>query len=238
MSLRGNAAVVIWNDVAVESRAAFLAWHNHEHIPERVLISGFQRGRRCRATAAGPEFLTLYEVADLSVLNGGEYLERLNSPSPRTRRILPKFRNTARSLCRVEMSVGAGIGEYLCAVRLPDELRQDCEALRRFRASTRHLVGNSTELIGAHLLARDIKASRMEMAEKKLRTESVAMPATILLIEGTAEGIVAAAATELCNELDRLRLVSMNDALTGTYRHEICLTAAECDPPGLALSPN
>lgn len=236
MSLAGDAAIVIWNDVTVESQKDFLAWHNREHIPERVAIPGFLRGRRCRATAAGPQFLTLYEVAGIGILKGGHYLDRLNSPSAWTQRMLPQFRNTARSLCRVEISVGGGIGGFVCTVRSNGELRPDREALESFRVFARNLIGESADVLGAHLLARDVESSSQKMAEKSFRTESVAMPATILLTEGTVEDAVAAAAGALTDELNRLGLTSTDDAVTGVYRHELCLTAADCDPPGLSPS--
>jgi hypothetical protein len=45
MSLLGRAVVAIWNDIVPEERANFIDWHNREHIPERVAIEGFLRGR-------------------------------------------------------------------------------------------------------------------------------------------------------------------------------------------------
>ncbi len=46
MSLLGKAVVAIWNDILPEGRDNFIEWHNREHIPERVSIPGFLRGRR------------------------------------------------------------------------------------------------------------------------------------------------------------------------------------------------
>jgi len=45
-ALLGKAAVIIWNDVAPEGRDAFYAWHDKEHVPERLAIPGFLRGSR------------------------------------------------------------------------------------------------------------------------------------------------------------------------------------------------
>ena len=57
MSLLGQAVVAIWNDVAPEGREQFYEWHNHEHMPERVGIPGFLRGRRYHAADAFAECL-------------------------------------------------------------------------------------------------------------------------------------------------------------------------------------
>jgi hypothetical protein len=46
MALMGHGAVAIWNDVAPEGLAEFYEWHHREHMPERVSIPGFLRGRR------------------------------------------------------------------------------------------------------------------------------------------------------------------------------------------------
>jgi len=46
MSLSGSGVIAIWNDITEEGRANFYEWHDREHIPERVGIPGFLRGRR------------------------------------------------------------------------------------------------------------------------------------------------------------------------------------------------
>ena len=46
MSLSGSGVIAIWNDITDEGRANFYEWHDREHIPERVAIPGFLRGRR------------------------------------------------------------------------------------------------------------------------------------------------------------------------------------------------
>jgi hypothetical protein len=50
MSILGQGFVAIWNGIAPEGREEFYEWHNREHMPERVGIPGFRRGRRYTAT--------------------------------------------------------------------------------------------------------------------------------------------------------------------------------------------
>jgi hypothetical protein len=46
MSLAGLGVVCIWHDLLPEARDEYHQWHNREHMPERVGIPGFRRGRR------------------------------------------------------------------------------------------------------------------------------------------------------------------------------------------------
>ena len=112
MALAGEGAICIWNDILPEHRADFYAWHNEEHMPERVGIPGFKRGRRYIAVdgATRPEFFTLYETELYEVLVGQDYTNRLNAPTPRTKATTASFRNTSRALTRVHASQGFGIG--------------------------------------------------------------------------------------------------------------------------------
>ena len=56
MSLTGLGVVAIWHDLLPEAKGDFYEWHNREHMPERVGIPGFRRGRRYIATAGAPEY--------------------------------------------------------------------------------------------------------------------------------------------------------------------------------------
>src|SRR5262245_50076391 len=117
-ALLGEAAVLVWNDVADEGRTQFYEWHDKEHVPERLSIPGFRRGRRFSRPRHSPEWLTMYEADDLTVLTSADYLARLNAPTPATERTLKHFRNTSRAVCRVVHSRGASTGGHMLALRL------------------------------------------------------------------------------------------------------------------------
>ena len=104
--LAGEAFVAIWHDIVPAGKAEFYAWHTREHMPERLAVGGFLRGRRYLAERGAPEFFNLYEVQTADVLTGVEYLGRLNNPTSWTQRALPHFRNVSRSLCRLAASFG------------------------------------------------------------------------------------------------------------------------------------
>ena len=117
MSLYGHGAVTIWHDLLPQAKDNFYAWHNHEHMPERVGIPGFRRGRRYIAERGVPEYFNLYEADSPEVLSGQDYLNRLNAPTPWTREVVVSFRNVTRAICRVVFSGGVGQGGHMLTLR-------------------------------------------------------------------------------------------------------------------------
>lgn len=180
--LAGEAVVAIWNGIAPEMQADFIEWHNREHVPERVGIPGFRRGRRWVAADAAtrPAYFTLYELDTLQVAQGSDYQNRLNSPTPWTQRVMPGFRDTARALSRVLLSLGPGMGGAILTLRLdvPDdrlgEVRQAVMACLE-----------APRVVGVHLCEGDGAASAVATAEAKARTGNQAPPSRFILIEAT-----------------------------------------------------
>ena len=113
-----QAAVAMWWDIAPEVRAEWEDWHTHEHMPERLAIPGFLRGTRWIALSGEPSYFVLYEAASLAVITSGPYLERLNNPTPWSRKMMPHHRNMVRSLCEVRAGWGGGVPQVLATVRL------------------------------------------------------------------------------------------------------------------------
>ena len=62
MALAGQGVLAIWNGIEDEAEADFVAWHVREHIPERVAVPGFLRGRRYVAVAGAPKYFNFYEL--------------------------------------------------------------------------------------------------------------------------------------------------------------------------------
>jgi hypothetical protein len=114
----GSAAVTIWCEVEPGVRPEFDDWHTHEHLPERLAIPGFLRGTRWTAADGGTGIFILYEVADLSVLTSAVYLERLNNPTPWSRKMMPSHMRMVRGLCRVQLSTGSQVEPHMQTIRL------------------------------------------------------------------------------------------------------------------------
>src|SRR5262245_53685108 len=75
VALLGRAVRAFWHDIAAGGDDDFNHWHTEEHIPERVGIPGFLRGRRYEVLGEGPRYFNLYETADLDVLGSPAYVE-------------------------------------------------------------------------------------------------------------------------------------------------------------------
>jgi hypothetical protein len=190
--------VTIWHDIAPEGKTEFYEWHNREHMPERVGIPGFRRGRRYIAEQGTPEYFTLYEVERPEVLTGREYLNRLNSPTPRTRRALTHFRSVSRCLCRVGASYGYAQGGVIMTWRLEASSGRE-EELRRYLARTAlAAVLERVGVVGAHFGTADRAGSEILTEEKKARGSVTRVPGWVILVEGvSASGIESAAEPEL-----------------------------------------
>ena len=92
--LLGEAVLAVWCDIDPEHDAEFNDWYTHQHLPERVGIPGFLRGRRWSvpkgaAYQKGGQYFTLYEIETLQTLVSAPYMERLNAPTDWTKRTVP-----------------------------------------------------------------------------------------------------------------------------------------------------
>lgn len=186
MSLAGKGAVTIWHDIDPGGRADFLAWHGSEHMPERLGISGFLRGRRYVAVQGGPEYFNLYETSATSVLTGEAYLARLNDPTPWTRRAISHFRGIARSLCEVEATFGHGQGGLCATFRYAIDEAQ-APAHRSAMGKAMKDLATSPGIAGAHFMVADEAASKIETEEKRGRKEATAIPRWVVMIESWDE---------------------------------------------------
>lgn len=202
----GRAAVAMWWDIAHDMRAQFEDWHSHEHMPERLRIPGFLRGTRWIAQSGEPSYFVLYEAARLATLTSGAYLERLNDPTPWSRRMMPHHLNMVRSLCRVRARHGAGVPAALATLRF-SKSRLPAEAIA--------LLPRRKGLTHAHIL----KSQPLPAAptlEQKIRGGD-AQADSILLIGGYDGEAVADAAAE----------VAPPEAAIGLYRLAYCLTSRD-----------
>ena len=115
----GTSALAIWLTLDPAGEEEFNNWYPRQHLPERLSVPGFLRGRRYRAAGAGPPYFTLYELADARVLSSPAYLERLNNPTDWTRRVLPGIRGAVRNGgTRLAASEPDSVEQHLLTVRI------------------------------------------------------------------------------------------------------------------------
>jgi hypothetical protein len=197
MSLAGLGAVAIWHDLLPDAKDDFYEWHNREHMPERIGIPGFRRGRRYVAISGAPEFFNLYEADSPETLAGQDYLNRLNAPTAWTQRVVPSFRNVARSICRVAFTNGVGSGGVMLTLRFAIDVAHRESTIDALRRRLLPPLVYRRGIAGVHLCLADDTASSVETAERKVRANATLVPSWIILVEGNAVPDVDAAADDL-----------------------------------------
>ena len=184
MSLIGQGAVAIWHDVTAQGRQEFYAWHGQEHMPERVGVPGFLRGRRYVALRADLEFFNLYEAKSPAVLAGPDYQARLNAPTPWTQSTVKEFRRVTRSICTVAATFGRGQGGLMATWRYDVHGDRSGEHIAALKSQILPEIAASRHIAGAHLLVADTALSAVDTAERKARGAPNQVSSWMLLVEG------------------------------------------------------
>jgi hypothetical protein len=184
VALVGRGVLAIWNGIADEAEADFVAWHVREHIPERVAVPGFLRGRRYVAEEGLPKYFNFYEVEAPETLTSPAYLERLNAPSDWTRRVVRHFQDTSRTVCKVSWSRGVGDGGFVASLRLEANPGAGVDLVRVIEATVAEPAMREPGIVAVHLLE-GLPDAGGQTAEKALRDRPDEQAAWILLVEAT-----------------------------------------------------
>ena len=179
-----GGAVAIWHDIAPEGLAEFYAWHGEEHMPERVAIPGFVRGRRFAAIEAELGFFNLYETASPNVVAGVDYKQRLDNPTPRTLSAVRHFRDVARSLCRVAVRTGTAQGGLVATLRHAVAAGQEPHYRARMVDGIIPSLAAMPGIASVLLLEADLAASGYVNAEQQARGAANLVPPFVLVCEG------------------------------------------------------
>jgi hypothetical protein len=218
MPLVGSAVLAIWNDIAPGGDAEFDHWHTSEHIPERVGVPGFLRGRRYNVIAGQPTYFTLYETDSVSVLQSPDYLERLNAPTPWTSKCIQLFRNNRRTACRTTVSLGAGMGGVLATLELGPRAGRD-DGLRAWLSSTAlPAAAERAGIVGAHLCEADVDMTIVRTAEKKLLEKPDTLARWMVMVEGLDPELVEGAVRALLDTEHLTRHGAAPDVSLSLYR--------------------
>ena len=222
----GRAAVAMWWDISPEMKAEFEDWHSHEHMPERLRIPGFLRGTRWISLSGEPSYFILYEAARLSTVTGGPYLERLNNPTPWSRKMMPHHRNMVRSLCRVRASFGGGVAHALATLRFSPAPGRGRSVSKWLATDILAALPGRKGLTSAHLLESQPTSAPAQTTEQKIRGQDAAADAVLLIGGYDVEAVKAVVANEL-----RADAFASHGALPGRieglYRSAFSLTARD-----------
>ncbi len=224
MSLQGEAFLALWNDVAPGHEREYDAWHTREHVPERVRVPGIFAGRRYAAMAdvatAVHRYFTLYELADLAVLESAAYRQLVRDPTAWSQAMRPRLRRFLRAACVARSSRSTGVGGALVTLRF-DQSRTPAQM-----AALVHDCQNLPGIVGVHWGVADAHATAPAWVSRA-DTEPVA---AVLLLEcyspSEARQVQAAVLAQLgpmdgaggagCYELRYLHDRRLADAVTGT----------------------
>jgi len=225
MGLRGSGVLAIWNGIAAEAEDEFVAWHVREHMPERVGLPGFARGRRYVALDGTPKYFNFYEAEDAAVFSSAVYRARLDDPSGWTRAVVAHFTDTTRTVCDVAFSNGPGGGGFVEAIRL-----SIAGAPAEFIAALRENAEPALEapgILAVHALRGLAEASAGGSAEKALRAGPDEIAEWIVLIEATdAERLVGLRETTFSD--DALATIGARSVQArGIYRLQFGLDHAD-----------
>ena len=167
MPLLGHGVLAIWHTITPEGELEYWRWHDREHIPERVGVPGFLRGRRYRSLERSLDYLDLYEVEDSETLRSAPYLARLNDPTPWTRRMVPHFLNTLRVGYRVAASAGRGQGGVLLTMQM--EAMDGAARPAALSAAGIAALQDVAGVVSVHVLDATPEVTSIATAEKRLR---------------------------------------------------------------------
>ena len=228
MALLGSGVLAFWNGVEAGTDDDFVEWHVLEHIPERVGVPGFLRGRRYVGIDGHPKYFNFYETSDPGVLTSAAYRERLNAPSDWTRQNIARFRDSCRTICSVAASLGRGEGAWVETLRLTAQSGSEA-----FRAS---LVGSvlpgvlaAPGIVGVHLLEGELAASQGGSAEKTLRSQPDQIADWVVLIEAVEADALQNVRRNAASDAAFSRAGAGSEMVRGIYRLQYGLTRAELD---------
>jgi hypothetical protein len=156
--------LAIWNDCRPGREAEFEQWFQGEHLEERLSVPGFLFGRRHEAISGSSAFFNFYVTDTPAALTAKPYLDRLNDPTPMTRRIMTEvFMNMCRTVCRRSARLTNMRGAFAVTARFyetPDEAA--------LSASLQAFAGDPAIASGEIWIATDQPGAPMA-AEERLR---------------------------------------------------------------------
>jgi hypothetical protein len=231
MELLGKGALLIWHDPSAELESDYNEWHSKEHMFERVGIPGFRRGQRAVAISGAPRYFNLYEVEDVGTLTSKAYLDRLNDPTPWTRRVVPHMHNNSRTLCRVTAGSGTGgVPVFWTTILLsPAEGRAD--ELRTWLADgVFPKLAKRPGVLSAHLVEGEKSTSGTETVEKRLRGGETELVDWVILVGGYDAEVLATVRSDPLSEAELAGHGAGSSRVRGVYRLVHCVT--EADLPG------
>jgi hypothetical protein len=192
VGLKGRAFNAMWSNLAEGYARELDRWHTIEHMPERLGVPGFLRGRRyINALAADHSMFILYEAAHIETFRSPGLIARLNDPTEWSKKVQPGLLNFVRGPCQTLISLGEGVGGAILTVRVSRNVQDEGEVVDEITdlaPALARLHGVTAVHIGRHV------PDNIDTAEKQLRPTTAAPTfGSVILVEGIGASELEAA---------------------------------------------
>lgn len=195
MALLGMAALFVWKNYAGDDEDAFNEWYIREHVPERVGIPGFLRGRRYEAVSGTRKYAAFYETVDADVLVSDTYMRFTRNPDANTRHFIGRFGDGVRSVMNVVGTAGAGAGAAASFLAFSVADGREAELKDWAVGALLPDLVKTQGIVGAHLLATDREILTVSQREH-LRPDDTVFD-WLLMVEATRPDELEAARESL-----------------------------------------
>lgn len=121
MIKNSDALLALWNSSS-SGREEYQSWHSREHVLERLTVPGILSVRRyVKMDGVLPDFLTLYWLTNIDVLESTDYLKLIQNPSEWSRNMRGGLTDVMRHGCADVRHFGRGIGGHVAVKLAPFE---------------------------------------------------------------------------------------------------------------------
>jgi hypothetical protein len=173
----------MWSDLLKGYETELDRWHTIEHMPERLGVPGFLRGRRYITSKPDDHAMfILYEAAHVDTFRSPGLLARLNDPTEWAKRVQPGLINFVRGPCQTLISWGDGVGGALATIRVSGEIKERVEAAHRLMSAV-PAMARIHGVTGVHI-GQYVESDVSFTAEAKLRANTPDSISFVVLIEG------------------------------------------------------
>jgi hypothetical protein len=235
-ALLGQAILAFWSDIDPTHEAEFNDWYTNEHLPERVGVPGFLRGRRYVKTTDSQtvqKYFTLYETESLATLSSAPYLERLDNPTPWTRKMIPLFLNSNRVAYAIRTSIGGGIGGWIATVQFGPQPGAADKLRSSLIQRTLPSLLNEPDVTGCALGEADLDTTSVKDSTAEGRDADRGSEVTarwVLFVEGAQSNAIDVAEATLLGPDGLFSYGAIDDVALKPYRFMFSLADCPIEP--------
>lgn len=120
MMTEPHGMLYVATNIGAEDEADFNQWYDHEHVEERVAITGFLSGTRYQAINAERKYLGLYETDSLEAFTSADYHAAFTHQTAWSVKHLQKMVNPMRRVSAIVHKHGKGTGNQLAVLTLQE----------------------------------------------------------------------------------------------------------------------